>query len=260
MSSLVDTRRGQASVGFGLLVGTVGCLLIWQSSALETVLRGDLNGDGKVGVQDLSILLSKYNTDSPEADLTGDGKVGVADLSVLLSKYGSAATPTPTPPPTPTPTQPPATPPAGPRPVSELASETECPGQSNGNNPPEQQEDALICMVNIARRHHGLAVVAKNTVLMRSSASKASDIEACGFSHTACDRDFSYWFRQYGFKGTCTSENIARGHKSAHEVMTGWLQSPGHRVNIMNASHTEVGVRRLNSLDAALWVQHFGCR
>jgi uncharacterized protein YkwD len=233
-----------------LAVGLIGCLLIWQSSAAETNPRGDLNGDGKVNVQDLSILLSKYNTDSPEADLTGDGKVNVSDLSVLLSMYGSTATPGPAPTPAP----------VGPRPPAELASEEECPGQSNGDAPASQQENIMICMVNIARRHHGMQTVARSEILMRSAASKASDIEDCGFSHTACGRDFSYWFRQHNYRGTCTAENIARGQRTTRDVISTWLQSEPHRANMLNARHADVGVRRLNSPDVSIWVQHFGCK
>ena len=50
--------------------------------------RGDLNGDGKIGVIDFSILLSKWNSSDTQADLNQDGKVGILDFSVLLSNWG----------------------------------------------------------------------------------------------------------------------------------------------------------------------------
>jgi hypothetical protein len=57
---------------------------------------GDLNGDGKVNILDLSILLANWNktTDQIQAsgsspDLNGDGRVNILDLSVLLGKWGS---------------------------------------------------------------------------------------------------------------------------------------------------------------------------
>ena len=50
---------------------------------------GDLNGDNKVNIYDLSILLSKWKKAvSGGADLNGDGKVDIYDLSILLSKWG----------------------------------------------------------------------------------------------------------------------------------------------------------------------------
>lgn len=55
---------------------------------------GDLNGDGAVGLSDLTILLSNFGTASgatPEqGDLNGDGAVGLSDLTILLSNFGTA--------------------------------------------------------------------------------------------------------------------------------------------------------------------------
>jgi hypothetical protein len=63
---------------------------IW---AIVTI-PGDLNGDFKVSLSDLSILAKAYGTtpDSPKwnanADINGDGKVGLSDLSLLAKHYG----------------------------------------------------------------------------------------------------------------------------------------------------------------------------
>ncbi len=51
--------------------------------------QGDLNCDGLVNILDMSILLSKWNTNDATADINQDGKVSVFDLSILLSKWGS---------------------------------------------------------------------------------------------------------------------------------------------------------------------------
>jgi hypothetical protein len=52
---------------------------------------GDVNGDGSVNLQDLSILLTHYgqNATASQGDLTGDSIVTLVDLSILLSHYGS---------------------------------------------------------------------------------------------------------------------------------------------------------------------------
>jgi hypothetical protein len=57
-------------------------------------VQGDLNGDGRVNILDLSILLSNWNRTTgnltnPKADLNGDGKVDILDLSILLSRWGN---------------------------------------------------------------------------------------------------------------------------------------------------------------------------
>lgn len=48
---------------------------------------GDLNGDGTVGITDLSILLSKWGTGDTQADLNKDGTVSITDLSILLTGW-----------------------------------------------------------------------------------------------------------------------------------------------------------------------------
>lgn len=49
--------------------------------------RGDMNLDGKVDVQDLSYLLSKWRTSDSTADINKDGRVNISDLSILLSNW-----------------------------------------------------------------------------------------------------------------------------------------------------------------------------
>lgn len=49
---------------------------------------GDINGDGRINIRDLSILLFRWRTNYASADLNGDGKVDIRDLSVLLSRWG----------------------------------------------------------------------------------------------------------------------------------------------------------------------------
>ena len=57
-------------------------------SASPAKKTGDVNGDGKVNVFDLSLLLSKFKSSYSSADFNNDGKVDIFDLSALLSNYG----------------------------------------------------------------------------------------------------------------------------------------------------------------------------
>jgi len=59
-----------------------------------------------------------------------------------------------------------------------------------------------------------------------------------------------------GYKSFAVGENIAFGQQSIAEVMDGWLNSPGHCHNLMNAEFKEVGVARAGTY----WVQDFGGR
>ena len=50
-------------------------------------LTADLNGDGRVGIADFSILLFHWGTGNPIADINGDGSVGLADFSIMLFQW-----------------------------------------------------------------------------------------------------------------------------------------------------------------------------
>ena len=82
------------------------------------------------------------------------------------------------------------------------------------------------------------------------------------FSHTSLDGR-SPWDRidEAGYPHFGAGENIAAGQRTAEDVVTAWLNSPGHCRNIMNPSFDELGVGY--AYDAAstyqrYWVQNFG--
>ena len=81
-----------------------GLLLNGPPIEPPAAVPGDLNGDGFVGVDDLNIVLSSWNLNTPpgdsRADPSGDGFVGVDDLNVVLSNWNAglpltSATPEP---------------------------------------------------------------------------------------------------------------------------------------------------------------------
>lgn len=101
--------RSRAAL-FGVAVGIVGIALLWRSlAAVNPNLQGDLNGDNKVTITDLSILLSNFGKSGGDGDVNGDGKVNITDLSILLSNWGKTysggGTTPPTQPPPPPPVQ-----------------------------------------------------------------------------------------------------------------------------------------------------------
>jgi hypothetical protein len=80
-----------AVFGLSLITGNKEQTNIGNSLASATE-PADINNDNKVDVFDLSILLSKWNTNDSLSDLNKDGSVNVFDLSILLSKWGVVAT------------------------------------------------------------------------------------------------------------------------------------------------------------------------
>lgn len=123
------------AVAVASVVAVTGLALLASSMAtVNPNLQGDLNGDNKVTISDLSILLSNFNKTGDAADLNGDGKTTIADLSILLSNWGKTYSgggttpPPPTPPPTTPPSTPPTTPPTTP-PITPPAADRSIKGQ-----------------------------------------------------------------------------------------------------------------------------------
>ncbi|MDL5156813.1 CAP domain-containing protein [Actinomycetospora termitidis] len=113
----------------------------------------------------------------------------------------------------------------------------------------------VLALVNAARADAGCGPVARNGALDRAAADYAALMARSGtFSHTGPDgSEFSDRVRAAGYDSP-GGENIARGQSSADEVMDDWMNSPGHRRNILDCSFRTLGVGESDDH----WVQEFG--
>jgi len=146
-----------------------------------------------------------------------------------------------------------------------------CPNQANPSASPEAQQQSMRCMTDFARARAGLGELNDSQQLDLSAEEKAADVLGCdSFSHTACDRDFTYWIRQSGYLSKpCwhAGENLAWGtdeYGSAGAIFRAWMSSPTHRQNVLG-DYDEVGIAVLTgSLEgrrgAHVWATHFGSR
>jgi uncharacterized protein YkwD len=153
-----------------------------------------------------------------------------------------------------------------------LAPASQCAPQTDRAASAAQQTAAMRCMVNFARKAAGVSpLLATNTKLNTSAQRKADDILRCQqFSHTACGRPFAFHMQQARYATGChgVAENIAWGsgsYGSVRSIMSGWLNSAGHRANILNARMREQGIGLVTGTmsgyrGAAVWVNHFGYR
>jgi uncharacterized protein YkwD len=127
---------------------------------------------------------------------------------------------------------------------------------------------AVIAIVNRERAVRGLRPVKENAALDQSAQIYAERMAKDSFfSHVAPDgqtfRDrveASGYYRLF-FEQDCLclgrymmAENIARGQKTADEVMRDWMNSPEHKAAILTKDFTDIGI----GVRAGLWVQHFG--
>jgi uncharacterized protein YkwD len=122
----------------------------------------------------------------------------------------------------------------------------------------------VIKLVNQARAKQGLGPLVENSKLDASTKMKAEDmLKNQYFSHNTPSGDPSYWTNTVGYNYASFGENLAYGNfKSCEDLMNGWLNSAGHKANIMSSSYTEIGVSVIkgnyNGREVWMAVQHFG--
>ncbi len=100
-------------------------------------------------------------------------------------------------------------------------------------------ETEVIRLVNIERAKEGLRPVVANKSLRSSAALRAVEIVE-SFSHTRPNG--KKWATAINVNYVCAGENIAAGQRTPERVVQAWMESEGHRKNIMNPKYSEIGV------------------
>lgn len=121
-------------------------------------------------------------------------------------------------------------------------------------------EQQVVDLVNKERAAAGLSPLKVNTALANVAEKKAADMRDNNyFSHTSPTYGSPFdMMKQFGISYTSAGENIAKGQRTPAEVMNGWMNSPGHKANILNSSYTEIGVGYVtDSNGTGYWVQEF---
>lgn len=107
-----------------------------------------------------------------------------------------------------------------------------------------KQAREVLKLVNAERQKQGLKALTLNADICNIANMKAKDMATKNyFSHTSPTYGTPFQMLQsFGVSYRSAGENIAAGQRSAQEVMNSWLNSSGHRANILNSSYTELGV------------------
>lgn len=118
-------------------------------------------------------------------------------------------------------------------------------------------EAEVISLVNQIRREHGLSEFKTNWELCRVARYKSQDMHDKNyFSHTSPTYGSPFqMMKSFGISYRTAGENIARGYRSPKAVVDGWMNSSGHRANILNSSFTQIGVGYV--ADGNYWTQMF---
>ncbi|MGM0837533.1 MAG: SafA/ExsA family spore coat assembly protein [Bacillota bacterium] len=105
-------------------------------------------------------------------------------------------------------------------------------------------EEQVAALVNQERSKHGLKPMKLNWELSRVARYKSQDmIDKNYFSHTSPTYGSPFtMMKNFGISYRAAGENIAAGQKTPQEVMNAWMNSEGHRKNILSSQYTEIGV------------------
>lgn len=118
-------------------------------------------------------------------------------------------------------------------------------------------EKEVVRLVNEIRAKNGLGELTYNWELSRVARYKSQDMKDNKyFSHTSPVYGSPFQMMQdFGLSYRSAGENIARGYTSPQAVVNAWMNSSGHRANILNASFTQIGVGYV--ADGNYWTQMF---
>jgi uncharacterized YkwD family protein/spore coat assembly protein SafA len=118
-------------------------------------------------------------------------------------------------------------------------------------------ESEVVRLVNQKRAEHGLKPLAQDWQLSRVARYKSQDMKDLGyFSHTSPTYGSPFdMMKSFGISYRTAGENIAKGYSTPEAVVNAWMNSPGHRANILNSTYTHIGVGYISS--GNYWTQMF---
>ncbi len=121
-------------------------------------------------------------------------------------------------------------------------------------------EKQVVVLVNQERAKQGLAPLKDNWELSRVARYKSADMANNNyFSHTSPTYGSPFdMIKNFGINYRAAGENIAYGQQTAASVMSSWMNSPGHKANILSNNFTEIGVGvAKNKSGTIYWTQQF---
>jgi uncharacterized protein YkwD len=132
---------------------------------------------------------------------------------------------------------------------------------------PSSYETEVVRLTNVERAKAGCGALTVDSSLTRSAGGHAADMVARHFfNHTNPDgKDPFERMADAGFHGSAMAENIAMGYATPQAAITGWMNSSGHRANILNCGYNRIGVgydagQILDGYSKGSWVQNFGTK
>ncbi|MGW0750482.1 CAP domain-containing protein [Streptomyces sp. NPDC002587] len=131
-------------------------------------------------------------------------------------------------------------------------------GSSGGGS--SGSESAVLALVNKERAAAGCGPLTANAKLSAAARSYSDTMARSGvMSHTGPDGStMTTRVEAAGYGWSRLGENIARGQADAAAVMNAWMNSPGHKANILNCAFREIGIGVHKGDGGPWWTQDFG--
>ncbi len=142
---------------------------------------------------------------------------------------------------------------------TEASTETTTSASSGSASSNSSVANQILSLVNSERAAAGLSALTLDSSLTNAAMLKAQDMADNNyFSHTSPTYGTPFQMLQtLGISYKSAGENIAKGQKSAEAVMTAWMNSEGHKANILSSSYGKLGVGYVNQNGTTYWVQIF---
>lgn len=120
-------------------------------------------------------------------------------------------------------------------------------------------EEQVVVLVNKERAKAGVKPLTMNWEVQRVARYKSNDMRDKNyFSHESPTYGSPFdMLKKFNIKYSTAGENIAKGQKTAEAVMNSWMNSEGHRKNILNPNFTEIGVGYSAGKSTTYWTQLF---
>lgn len=157
-----------------------------------------------------------------------------------------------------------------PRPAKKSASapaQSARPPQSAPSTPQAQSTPSdtvtqVVALVNKERAAAGCGPLTEDPQLEKAAQGHSDDMAARNFfDHTNPDgADPGQRITAAGYRWSTYGENIAQGQQTPQAVMDSWMNSPGHRANILNCSFKDIGVGVHKGSGGPWWTQDFGAK
>ncbi|MFD3807527.1 CAP domain-containing protein [Streptomyces sp. NPDC058611] len=123
---------------------------------------------------------------------------------------------------------------------------------------PSGAQAEVLALVNKERTAVGCPVLTLNAKLTKAAQDHSADMAAnSNMSHTGSDgSDPGQRITRAGYQWRTYGENVAYGYSTPEKVMQGWMNSPGHKRNILDCSYKEIGIGLAQP--GHYWTQDFG--